>query len=90
MESRLAAFREQYRSSHPLLLCFERSVTFCVPVNRVEPRYQNKAGVTYSYTTQFLAEQFTAGNRLDVPAYSGFTPKSCHQEVELVFKSRGE
>jgi hypothetical protein len=88
MESRFAACRSLYQHSHPALLCFSQSVTFCAPVNRVQPGYQNRAGVSYSYTTQFLAEQFEAGKRVDVAAYSNFVPIGCHQEVELVFKSR--
>jgi hypothetical protein len=89
LESRFTACRSFYQRSHPFLLCFEQSVTFCAPINRVESRYQNRAGLEYSYSTQFLAEQYEIGKRIDIAAYNGFAPVGCHQEVELVFKGQG-
>ena len=74
--------------AQPRLLCFEKSVTFCNPVNIVQQEFRSLGGITHAYSSEFLAEQFLAGRRVDVEAYSGFIPNSCHQEVELQFQMK--
>jgi hypothetical protein len=86
LESRMAARASEFRVSYPHLLCFERSVTFCNPVNRVTQNIQNRVAEEFSYTSQFLAEQFAAGYRIEVEHYRGFISNGCHQEVEYFFK----
>jgi hypothetical protein len=86
LESRMAARWREFVDSHPDLLCFERSVTFCNPVNRVAIDMQNRAAEQFNYPDQFLAAQFDAGYRIEIAAYRGFLPNGCHQEVELTFK----
>lgn len=89
LESRLAesAFRLAHR---PYLLCYPQSVVFSNPVNQVAERYQNRAGVLYPCSIQKLAEGFAQGLRVDVAAYSGFSPQGCHQEVAFVFRHPGQ
>jgi hypothetical protein len=85
MESRLAEAWQTYQQDTPWLLCYTQSVTFCNPVNQVEYQYQNRSGVVHAYSNQYLADQFDAGLRIDVSAYSGFVPAGCHQERELLW-----
>lgn len=70
----------------PKLLCFEQSVTFCIPVNIVQQEFSSKGGITHAYSNQSLAEKFAEGERLDVEAYHGFIPTGCHQEIALKFR----
>ena len=87
LESRLADAWRAYERDTPWLLCYPQSVTFCNPVNQVESKYNNRSGVVHAYSNQYLADQFDAGLRVNVAAYSGFTPNGCHQEQELLWMS---
>ncbi len=88
LESRMSMHRRDFICTHPYLLCFERSVSFTNPVNRVQQVEENRAGKSAANSTNALAEKFSEGKRIDVPSYSGFVSKSCHQEVELQFIDR--
>ena len=85
LESAMASRTNVFRKSHPALLCFEQSVTFCNPVNLVQSFHPNRAGEQYPYGVDDLLESFERGERIDVQAYSGFAPNACHQEVPLHF-----
>ena len=85
LELMLDTNKQYYKRTASQLLCYERSVTFCNPVNAVQALWNNKSGVKYAYSTQMLAEMFSNGDRIAVEEYSNMTPNSCHQEVELSF-----
>ncbi len=85
LEGKMAASSSLYKDSHPRLLCYTRSVCFCDPINRVQDRINNRAGVQFDYPVDLLAEKFDAGYRIDVAALDGFVPIGCHQEVEFQF-----
>jgi hypothetical protein len=86
LEGDMAARSRWFAKRFPKLLCFDTSVAFCNPVNKVQTvSAGNRAGLVNSYTVEELAEQFDRGKRIDVKAYSGFVSNSCHQEVELIF-----
>jgi hypothetical protein len=76
--------RSWFKKEFPYLLCFNTSVAFCNPVNKVQKvSNRNRAAETYSYSPEQLAERFDAGARINVDAFIGFISNSCHQEVEL-------
>jgi hypothetical protein len=83
LESLLALNSQRFDDIKPRLLCFDRSVTFCNPINKVQTRFENRAGREAKYSCQSLADLFDDGYRIDINEYSGFVPNSCHQEVEL-------
>ena len=86
LEAAIASRTSVFRESHPVLLCFERSVTFCNPVNIVQSFHPNRTGEHVQYGVDEPLKRFERGERVDVQAYSGFVPNGCHQEVELFFK----
>ena len=88
LEAAMAANSHLYRQVRSSLLCFEQSVAFCTPVNMVQTVWNNRVGRNDNYSVERLAQVFEQGGRIDVERYSGFVPKSCHQEVELYFGSR--
>jgi hypothetical protein len=90
LEAAMASRARYFRASHPALICYERSVTFCNPVNIVQSTYINRAGGKVCYTVDDLLERFERSERVDVAAYDGFIPNACHQEVELVFVKGNE
>lgn len=85
LEGQMAAHTHRFRADHPLLLCCERSVTFCAPLNRVQTVSENRVSAVPAYSAERLAQMFDEGYRIKVEAYSGFVPNGCHQEVELLF-----
>jgi len=87
LESQMAARAEMYRTTHPYLLCYKQSVTFCNPLNKVQNIYDNRSGNSQNYSINALAQLFDEGYRIDVSVYQGFIPNACHQEVKL-FLSR--
>ncbi|MGP8200419.1 MAG: glycosyltransferase family 2 protein [Limisphaerales bacterium] len=74
----------RFRESHPCLLCPKTSLAFAVPVNRVQEEVKtNRAGSNPVFSAEALAALFAEGQRIDTAALDGFTPRGCHQEVEL-------
>jgi hypothetical protein len=85
LEGQMSARAQDCRVSHPYLLCYRQSVTFCNPLNKVQNVYANKAGNHPDYFPDALARKFDEGYRIDVEKYHGLIPTACHQEVELFF-----
>jgi len=90
LEGEMAARSSMFAKKFPGLLCFETSITFCNPINKVQSvAIGNRAALIHSYSPEELAQRFDEGDRIDIEAYRNFVPNACHQEVELVFK-KGE
>jgi hypothetical protein len=89
LEGEMAARSRWFAKRFPKLLCFDTSVAFCNPVNKVQTvKAGNRVGLAQDYTVEELAVRFDQGERIDVKAYNGFCPNSCHQEVELIFTNK--
>ena len=89
LEEKMAYHARNFRSSHPYLACYRRSVAFCNPVNFVQEEIANRAGVTHFYRTDELRDRFEQGERINIDNFNGFISNACHQEVELIFENRG-
>lgn len=85
LEGAIASRTAVFRKTHPELLCYQQSVTFCNPLNIVQSFHANRAGEDRQHGVAELLKRFEAGQRVDVSAYHGFTPNACHQEVPLRF-----
>lgn len=85
LEGAIASRITVFQKTHPELLCFQQSVTFCNPLNIVQSFHANRAGEDHQHSVAELLKRFEAGERVDVSAYQGLTPKACHQEVPLQF-----
>ncbi len=77
--------KELLKQSHAYLVCFQKSVTFCAPINKVQNVCDNRAGGRQEYTAETLARLFKNGYRIDIFAYSNLIPNACHQEIDLRF-----
>lgn len=88
LESQMALQARSLAARFPELICFDRSVAFCVPLNRVQDVYRNRASTYERYSVETLADLFDLGKRIDVRGLSGFTPSACHQEINLQFERR--
>ena len=67
------------------LSCYEQSVAFSAPLNKVQTVGHCRAGQKEEHSPAFLSELFREGRRIDVFAYAGFVPNAPHVEVELKF-----
>jgi len=86
LEDMMAANAQLYAQTKDCLLCYENSVAFCNPVNKVQSVWNNRSGSNYRYSADRLAQMFEEGVKIDVEKFSGFVPNSCHQEVHIYFK----
>ena len=83
LESWMSTAACAYGPDHPQLLCYRSSRAFSVPVNIVQNIYKNKAGKHHQYTVQNLLDFFEKGYRIDVAAFYQYTPKACHEEIDI-------
>ena len=86
MESGLFTRSFRFKSSHPILLCYQKSVAFSIPVNKVQSLVPNRSGENYEYSKENLALKFDDGYRMAIEDLNDFIPHSCHQEVAINFR----
>lgn len=67
------------------LSCYEQSVAFSAPLNKVQTVGECRAGQKEEYSPAFLGRLFREGRRVDVFSYAGSVPNAPHVEVELQF-----
>ena len=85
LEARIDAGKLRLQDTLPDSLCFEHSVAFCNPLNVVQTSYANRAGTEASLSVKSLLDRYDMGYRVDVEAFSQFTPGSCQEEVPFDF-----
>jgi len=83
LENQMAANKQIYVNTRPILLCGKFSFTFCAPLNIVQNICDNRVGSETCYSSETLANKFGEGYRIDVDKYMHFTSNACHQEVPL-------
>jgi hypothetical protein len=86
LEGHLAQKNKKFRNRLPNLLCFNKTITFCNPVNKVQEANENIFGISFNYSSEKLAQLFDDGYRIDTKFYNNFLPNACHQEVDLTFR----
>ena len=83
LEQGLSAASGLFKRRLPTLLCFEESVAFCAPVNKVQSILDNRSGAQEEYSSEALNTLFLDGYRVNISTLSGFTPNAAHVEIEL-------
>ncbi len=83
LEQGLSVSSRLFARKHGRLLCFEQSVAFCAPVNKVQSILDNRAGSTDEYSSGALNRLFLDGARIDVEKLNCFVPNAAHQEIDL-------
>jgi hypothetical protein len=87
LEQVLSSSSSLFALSKPDLLCFEQSVAFCAPINKVQTILDNRAGESDSYSSEALLGRFLEGQRVDVEALRDFVPRAAHVEIDLPLQS---
>lgn len=67
----------------PFLLCYEKSVAFSNPINKVQLENNNRAGKSPENSVENLLEVYLKGGRIDYESFDGFLSDGCHQEIDL-------
>jgi hypothetical protein len=87
LEMQLDSQTSKFRNRE-YLSCYEQSVAFSAPLNKVQTVGECRAGQKEVYSPPFLGRLFREGRRIDVFTYAGFVPNAPHVEVELNFCER--
>lgn len=83
LEQVLSATSSLFAKKFPSLICFEQSVAFCAPVNKVQSIFDNRSGEQEEYSSEALNAMFLEGYRVNVSSLNQFIPKAAHVEIEL-------
>jgi hypothetical protein len=81
LEARLVENLDNLAVDKPLLLCFDKSSCFSVPLNRVQSYNQNRCG---DGDIDELLEYFMSGKRIDCSTFHGFVNSGAHEIVDFV------
>jgi hypothetical protein len=74
--------------SSKFLLCYETSIAFSNPINKVNPSNTNRSGKDDFYSVENLLKEYENGKRADYNKFRNFVPSSCHQEERLEFREK--
>jgi hypothetical protein len=83
LEQGLSVSSRLFARRRPELLCFDHSVAFCAPVNKVQTVLDNRAGEDNGHSVEELNALFLKGFRIDIESLRGFDPGAAHQEIDL-------
>ncbi len=84
LEETMTLHKSLFNVTKPMLLCYYTSIVFCNPINKVQSELpSNRSGTNTDYSTIILATLFREGSRIDVEHFSGYIPRSCHEELDL-------
>lgn len=72
-----------FKQDQPLLMCYENSVAFSAPINRIQSVNNNRSGSNIKYDTESLLTEFENGGKFNYLPLNGFTSNACHQEIDL-------
>jgi hypothetical protein len=80
----IADFCKKYlQISYPYMACYDQSVAFCNPVNKVNPDNKNRSGLKEQYSIDSLLTIYEMCGRININKFNGFISKGAHQEVEI-------
>jgi len=90
LEQALATVSQLLAKRRPELLCFEKSVAFCAPVNKVQSVFDNRAGSKQDQSSDALNQLFLEGSRVAISSLVDFTPDAAHVELDLPLMTRSQ
>jgi hypothetical protein len=83
MESVLSQNAFCYFPTRPVIFCYETSVAFCDPLNKVQDFNNNRYGINIQYSPDLLLTKWENGGRIRIDKFNGFVSNACHQEVDI-------
>jgi hypothetical protein len=88
LEQGLATASHLLAKRLPELLCFEQSVAFCAPINKVQTTFDNRAGSRQDNSSEALNQLFLQVTRVDIGCFTNFVPCAAHVEIDLPLTRR--
>ena len=76
-----------FKEKRPLLLCYEESVAFSIPLNKVQTVNNNRNSELKEYNPDLLLTKWENCGIMDIVNLQGFIPNGAHQEVEIKIDS---
>lgn len=83
LEVMLNGCKHAFSALRPFLAFYETSTAFCIPLNVVQNRFDNRHAAQHDWSAEALAAKFAEGKRLFPNGLQGLVPDSCHQEVPV-------
>lgn len=83
LEWNMACSSPMFKSTKPMLMCYEQSVAFCNPINKTQRVNNNRSGNKSEYSIESLLKLYESGIRIDYKKFNHYVPNGCHEEVEL-------
>jgi hypothetical protein len=83
MESVLSQNAFYFYPTRPVIMCYETSVAFCNPINKIQDFNNNRHGTNIEYSSDSLLTKWEKCGRIDISKFNGFVSNSCHQEVNI-------
>jgi hypothetical protein len=77
-----------FTATKPLLMCYETSVSFCNPINKVKNTNTNRSGNYSKYSISSLLTDWGNCGRIEYSMFDGFVSNAAHQEVDIKIKYR--
>jgi hypothetical protein len=72
-----------FKKYKPLLLCYEESVAFSLPLNKVQTTNNNRNSELKEYNPDLLLTKYEKCGTINIDKLQGFIPNGAHQEVEI-------
>ena len=80
-----AALQEFNQELPKYMMCWDHSVVFGVPANKVNETHDNNSGLKYPYTTENLNGMYLSNRIIDIKSMD-FDINAAQQEIEYKFK----
>jgi hypothetical protein len=78
-----------FQQMKPRLLCYEESVCFCNPINKIN-QSGNRSGINPEYLPDSLLTKMEKCGKIEYDKFRGFVSNARHQEVDIniIYKER--
>lgn len=90
LENAIASRSEQYRASHPCLLCPGQTQAFSIPANMTQSVCVNRIADAPDYSVERLEKRYVEGERIDTAVLDNMVPKGAHEEVIFTFSKKAQ
>lgn len=71
-----------FQQMKPRLLCYEKSICFCNPINKVNPS-NNRSSTNIDFSPDELLTKMEKCGMIDYTPFRGLISNACHQEVDI-------
>jgi hypothetical protein len=74
-----------YFAKKKYMLCYNESVAFANPINKVNPNNQNRVSEFDEFSIENLLTNYESGGRINYSKFENYIPNACHQVEKFDF-----